>query len=57
MALTGRAAAAALLGALVVLAFRNWAALAAVNALLLAGILADLMLAASVRRAPHHPVR
>jgi uncharacterized protein (DUF58 family) len=50
MALTGRAALAALLGALVVLAFRNWAALAAVNALLLAGILADLMLAASVRR-------
>jgi uncharacterized protein (DUF58 family) len=50
MALTGRAAVAALLGALVVLAFRNWAALLAVNALLLAGILADLMLAASVRR-------
>jgi len=50
MALTGRAAVAALLGAFVVLAFRNWAALLAVNALLLAGILADLMLAASVRR-------
>ena len=50
MALTGRAAVAALLGALVVLAFRDWAALAAINALLLAGILADLLLAASVRR-------
>ena len=50
MALTGRAAVAALLGALVVLAFRDGAALLAVNALLLAGIAADLMLAASVRR-------
>ena len=50
MALTGRAAVAALLGALVVLGFRTWAALVAVNALLLAAILADLMLAASVRR-------
>ena len=50
MALTGRAAVAALLGALVVLAFRDGAALLAINVLLLAGILADLMLAASVRR-------
>jgi uncharacterized protein (DUF58 family) len=50
MALTGRAAAAALLGALAVLGFRTWAALVAVNAVLLAAILADLMLAASVRR-------
>ena len=50
MALTGRAAAAALLGALVVLAFRTWAALLAVNAALLAAIVADLLLAASVRR-------
>ena len=50
MALTGRAAAAALLGALVVLGFRTWPALVAVNVLLLAAIGADLMLAASVRR-------
>ena len=50
MALTGRAAAAALLGALVVLGLRTWPALVATNAVLLAGILADLMLAASVRR-------
>src|SRR5882757_5438066 len=49
MALTGRAAAAALLGAVVVLAFRSWSALLAVDALLLAGIVADLGLAASVR--------
>ena len=50
MALTGRAAAVALLGALAVLAFRTWAALVAVNAVLLAAIIADLVLAASVRR-------
>ena len=50
MALTGRAAAAALLGALVVLGVRTWPALVAANAVLLAGIAADLMLAASVRR-------
>jgi uncharacterized protein (DUF58 family) len=49
MALTGRAAVAALIGALVVLAFRNVAALVAVDALILAGIAADLLLAASVR--------
>ena len=57
MALTGRAAAAALLGALVVLGFRTWAALVAVNGLLLAAIVADLVLAASVRRLRRHPVR
>jgi uncharacterized protein (DUF58 family) len=50
MALTGRAAAAALLGALVVLGVRTWPALVAANAVLLAGIAADLMLAAGVRR-------
>jgi uncharacterized protein (DUF58 family) len=50
MALTGRAAAAALLGALVVLGVRTWPALLAINAVLLAAILADLVLAASVRR-------
>ena len=50
MALTGRAAAAALLGALVVLGLRTWRALVAVNAVLLAAIVADLVLAASVRR-------
>jgi uncharacterized protein (DUF58 family) len=49
MALTGRAAVAALIGALVVLAFRNVAALLAVDALILAGIAADLLLAAPVR--------
>jgi uncharacterized protein (DUF58 family) len=50
MALTGRTAAAALLGALVVLGFRSWPALLAVNAILLGAILADLVLAASVRQ-------
>jgi uncharacterized protein (DUF58 family) len=50
MALTGRAALAALAGALVVLAFRATAALIVVNALILAGIAADLILAASVRQ-------
>jgi len=50
MALTGRTAAVALLGALVVLGVRTWPALVATNAVLLAGILADLGLAASVRR-------
>jgi uncharacterized protein (DUF58 family) len=48
MALTGRAAIAALVGALVVLAVRNVAALIAVNALILAAIGADVMLAAGV---------
>jgi len=50
--LTGRAALAALTGALVILAFRDVAALVAVNGLLLAAILADLALAAPVRRLP-----
>jgi uncharacterized protein (DUF58 family) len=50
MALTGRVAAVALLGALAVLGFRTWPALVAVNAVLLAAIIADLVLAASVRR-------
>ncbi|HTT50592.1 MAG TPA: DUF58 domain-containing protein [Streptosporangiaceae bacterium] len=50
MALTGRAALAALAGALIVLAFRTLGALLAVNGLLAAAIVADLMLAASVRR-------
>jgi uncharacterized protein (DUF58 family) len=49
MALTGRAAAAAAIGALVVLAVRTGAALLAVNAVILAAIIADLTLAASVR--------
>jgi uncharacterized protein (DUF58 family) len=49
MALTGRAAAAAAAGALVVLAVRTGAALLAVNAVILAAIIADLLLAASVR--------
>ncbi len=48
MALTGRAAIAALVGALVVLAVRDVAALVAVNVLILAAIGADLMLAARV---------
>jgi uncharacterized protein (DUF58 family) len=49
VALTGRAAGAALIGALVILAFRSIAALLAVDALILAGIAADLVLAAPVR--------
>ncbi len=49
MALTGRAALAALIGALVVLAFRATAALLAVEGLLATGIAADLVLAAGVR--------
>jgi uncharacterized protein (DUF58 family) len=50
MALTGRAALAALIGALAALAFRAVAALIAVNALILAGIAIDLVLAAGVRQ-------
>ena len=50
MALTGRTALAALTGALLVLAFRSVAALLAVNGLLAAAIVADLMLAAGLRR-------
>src|SRR5216683_2097421 len=49
MALTGRAALAALIGALVVLAFRTAAVLLIVNGLVLAAIAADLVLAGSVR--------
>jgi uncharacterized protein (DUF58 family) len=49
MALTGRAAMAALVGALVVLLFRTVATLLAVEGLVFAGILADLVLAAGVR--------
>ncbi|MBV9449372.1 MAG: DUF58 domain-containing protein [Streptosporangiaceae bacterium] len=49
MAITGRAAAVALAGVLVVLAVRNWLAVVAVAAVLLAGIAADLLLAAAIR--------
>ena len=49
MALTGRAGLAALIGALVVLAFRTTAVLLAVNSLVLAAIAADLVLAGGVR--------
>src|SRR5713226_1170687 len=50
MALTGRAALAALIGALIALAFRAVPALIVVNALILAGIVGDLILAAGVRQ-------
>jgi uncharacterized protein (DUF58 family) len=49
VSLTGRAGLAALAGALVVLAIRSVGALIAVNAVILAAIGADLLLAASVR--------
>jgi uncharacterized protein (DUF58 family) len=49
MALTGRAGAAAAVGVLVVLAFRTLAAVLAVDALILAAIAADMILAAPVR--------
>jgi uncharacterized protein (DUF58 family) len=49
MALTGRAAAAAVIGALVVLALRTAAALVAVDVLILAALAVDLVLAAPVR--------
>src|SRR5262249_61160100 len=49
MTLTGRAAVAAVIGALIVLAFRNVAALVVVDAVILAAIAADLLLAAPVR--------
>ena len=49
MVLTGRAAAAAVIGALVVLALRTVAALLVVDALILAAIAVDLALAAPVR--------
>jgi uncharacterized protein (DUF58 family) len=48
VALTGRAPLAALIGVLVILAFRTIAALAIVNALILAAIAADVILAAAV---------
>jgi uncharacterized protein (DUF58 family) len=50
MALTGRAALAALIGVLAALAFRTVLALIVVNALILTGIVVDLILAASVRQ-------
>jgi uncharacterized protein (DUF58 family) len=49
MAITGRAAAVALAGVLVVLAVRSWLAVVAVAAVLAAGIAADLLLAAAIR--------
>ena len=49
MALTGRAALAALIGVLAVLAFRAWTAVLVVEGLVLAGIVADLIMAAAVR--------
>ncbi len=49
MALTGRAAAAALAGVLVVLAFRSWLAVLATAAVLALAIAADLWMAAPVR--------
>ena len=49
MALTGRAAVAGAIGALIVLAFRNVATLIVVDAVILAAIAADLLLAAPVR--------
>lgn len=49
MALTGRAAVAALIGALVVLALRTVTALLVVDAAILAGIAADVIMAAPVR--------
>jgi uncharacterized protein (DUF58 family) len=49
VALSGRAGVAAVIGALVVLAFRTTAALLAVDAVLLAAIAADVILAAPVR--------
>ena len=50
MALTGRAALAALAGALVALAFRTVAAVVIVNGLILAAIVADVILAGRVAR-------
>jgi uncharacterized protein (DUF58 family) len=49
MALTGRAAAVAAIGVLIVLAFRTLAAVVAVDALIVAAIAADLIVAAPVR--------
>jgi uncharacterized protein (DUF58 family) len=50
MALTGRAAIAALIGTLAALAFRDFAALLVVDGLILLGIAADCVLAAGVRQ-------
>ncbi len=50
MALTGRAAVAAALGALLILAFRDPVMIVVVNAVLVAAIAADVVLAAPVRR-------
>ena len=50
MALTGRAAIAALIGTLVTLAFRDIPALVIVDALIAAAIIADCVLAAGVRQ-------
>src|SRR2546430_1966253 len=50
MALTGRAALAALLATLVALAFRDVAALVVADGLIAAGIVADCVLAAGVRQ-------
>jgi uncharacterized protein (DUF58 family) len=50
MALTGRAALVALIATLAALALRTWAALIAVDSVIIAAIAADLALAASVRR-------
>ena len=49
MALTGRAALAALAGALIILAFRSVGALIVVDGMILAAIAADVLLAAPVR--------
>ena len=49
MALTGRAAAVALAGVLVVLAVRSWLAVAGLAIALLAGVALDLLLAAAIR--------
>jgi uncharacterized protein (DUF58 family) len=50
MALTGRAALAALIGTLAALAFRNGLALLVVDGLILLAIVADCLLAASIRQ-------
>jgi len=49
VALTGRAAAAALAGVLLVLAFRSWLAVLAVGLAIAIAIVADLFLAAAIR--------
>jgi uncharacterized protein (DUF58 family) len=54
MALTGRTALLALLGAIVLLFVPSWAALAAVEGVLVLGVAADLALAGNVRRVGLH---